>query len=144
MKKNTDELKKALSDSLDLSSFLKDQSDELLLRNIGAELEKLRREKGISKAALARRAGMSEYYLYQILKDRRKPSRDTLLCLCLGLSCTSEETQNLLRLCGYADLYVRIRRDAAFLYAFQENWDYSRLNDALYEMGEPLINQAGK
>lgn len=44
-----------------------------------------------TKAALARKAGMSEVYLHQVFSGRRKPSRDRLLCLCVGLGLNSRD-----------------------------------------------------
>ena len=59
---------------------------------------------------------MSEVYLHQVFSGRRSPSRDRLLCLCLGLEATLEETQELLRQAGFAQLYPRHKRDAVISY----------------------------
>ena len=139
MGQETQELQKALNESLDLSQFLQLHKGQMVQPDIGAQIEALRKERKLKKAELARRAGMSEYYLYQILKGHRKPSRDTILCLCLSLSCSETERKMLLEKSGYADLYVRVKRDAIFKYAFQEDWNCQQVNDALYECGEPLV-----
>ena len=48
------------------------------------------------KAELARRSGISEVYLHQVFAGRRNPSRDRLLCICVGLGITLDETQRML------------------------------------------------
>ena len=59
---------------------------------------------------------MSEVYLHQVFSGRRNPSRSRLLCLCFGLNASLEETQELLKQCGFAQLYPKDRRDAIILY----------------------------
>ena len=59
---------------------------------------------------------MSEIYLHQIFAGRRNPSRNRLLCLCYGLSASIDETQELLKLSGMAQLYPKRKRDAIIYY----------------------------
>ena len=93
--KNTDGLRQELMDSPDLTQFLS-QNEELFANKSVAELlTHLFEKKHISKAALAKQAGMSEIYLHQIFAGRRTPSRNRLLCLCYGLEASIEETQEL-------------------------------------------------
>ena len=91
-------------DSPDLTQFLS-QNEELFANKSVAELLTHLFEKNIIKGrALPSRPGMSEIYLHQIFAGRRTPSRNRLLCLCYGLEASIEETQELLRLCGIAEL----------------------------------------
>ena len=60
---------------------------------------------------------MSEIYLHQIFAGRRTPSRNRLLCLCYGLGATIEETQELLRLCGIAELIQSGNATLSFIMA---------------------------
>ena len=139
MGKKTGQLEKELSESIDLSGFLRENQEEFLTLEIReALMEKLRVRK-IPKSELARRAGMSEVYLHQILSGRRRPSRDRVICLCVGLNCSVEETRQMLRSCRYSELYARIRRDAVILFALEHGWDIHQLNDALFEEGEDPI-----
>ena len=99
-------------------------------------LESIRQTGGLRKTELAGKAGISEFYLYQILKGQRKPARDTLLAICLGLKCTEEQTGELLRRGGYSPLYVRFKRDSVVLYGIMHGWDVPKVNDMLCEQGE--------
>ena len=86
-KKNTDGLQQELMDSPDLTQFLSQNQEQFVNKNVAELLNHLFEKKNISKAALAKQAGMSEIYLHQIFAGRRNPSRNRLLCLCYGLEC---------------------------------------------------------
>ena len=94
MKKNTDELQKELTSAPDLSRFLSENEENFIDEPFCELLKALFEKSGLSKSALAKRAGTSDVYLYQIFSGGRVPSRDRTLCLCFGLSATLEETRN--------------------------------------------------
>ena len=70
---------------------------------------------------------------------RRNPSRSRLICLCFGLSATLEETQTLLKQCGYAQLYARDRRDAIILYGIVNGMSLFDVNDKLFSEEEETL-----
>ena len=115
-KKNTDGLQQELMDSPDLEQFLSQNQEQFVNKSVSELLNHLFEKKYISKAALAKQSGMSEIYLHQIFAGRRNPSRNRLLCLCYGLGASVEETQELLKLCGMAQLYPKLKRDAIMDY----------------------------
>ena len=100
-KKNTDNLQQELMNAPDLNQFLSQNQKQFVNPNVAELLNRLFERKNISKASLAKQAGMSEIYLHQIFAGRRNPSRNRLLCLCFGLDASVEETQELLKLCGW-------------------------------------------
>lgn len=76
---------------------------------------------------------------HQIISGRRQPSRDRLLCLCVGLGLTLEETKDFLKKARETDLYAKDRRDAIIMFAIVQGWDLGRINDSLYEDGEKTL-----
>ena len=108
-KKNTDNLQQELMNAPDLNQFLSQNQKQFVNPNVAELLNRLFERKNISKASLAKQAGMSEIYLHQIFAGRRNPSRNRLLCLCFGLDASVEETQELLKLCGMAQLYPKLK-----------------------------------
>ena len=118
-KKETDNLQQELMDSPDLTRFLSQNQDQFVNKSTAELLNLLFEKKNISKAALAKQSCMSEIYLHQIFAGRRNPSRNRLLCLCYGLEANVEETQELLKLCGMAQLYPKLKRDAIIYYGLQ-------------------------
>ena len=115
-KKNTDNLQQEMMNAPDLNQFLSRNQESFVNASVSELLNQLFERKNISKAALAKQDGMSEIYLHQIFAGRRKPSRNRLLCLCFGLEASVEETQELLKLCGMAQLYHKLKRDSIIYY----------------------------
>ena len=74
-KKNTGDLTQALMASADLNKYLSENDAILLHDGVAELLNELCLRKRLSKASLARAAGMSEVYLHQIISGRRSPSR---------------------------------------------------------------------
>ena len=81
-KKNTDGLQQELMDSPDLSQFLSQNQEQFENKSVAELLNRLFEKKHISKAALAKQAGMSEIYLHQIFAGRRN-HRGIVCCACV-------------------------------------------------------------
>ena len=139
MKKNTSDLQEELMNAPDLDRFLTDNEKNFNTSSIAENIENLFRKKKITKSALAKQSAISEVYLHQVLAGRRKPSRNRILCLCFGLSATLEESQNLLKQCGYAQLFPKDRRDAIIIYGIVHHMDLFAVNDKLYAEDEEAI-----
>lgn len=135
-KKNTDDLENELMSASNLSRFLSENQDSFNREEFSDLLQELFQKKGMSKAALAKRAGMSEVYLHQLFSGGRNPSRNRIICLCLGLSATLEEAQKLLRGSGNAELYAKDRRDAIIIYGLIHRMTVTEVNDRLFSEGE--------
>ena len=138
-KKNTDNLQQELMNAPDLNQFLSQNQKQFVNPNVAELLNRLFERKNISKASLAKQAGMSEIYLHQIFAGRRNPSRNRLLCLCFGLDASVEETQELLKLCGCAQLYPKNKRDAIILFGITHGKDLFEINDTLFEEEEETL-----
>ena len=137
--KNTDDLRQELMESADLEQFLTDNQENFDSGKVCELLDALFQKRRISKAALAKLSGMSEVYLHQVFSGRRNPSRNRLLCICFGLGATAEETQELLKHCGHAQLYPRSRRDAIILYGLTNGMDLFDVNDKLFTENEETL-----
>jgi len=137
--KNTNQLQKELTSAPDLSAFLEENQESFRTPDFADMLNQLFAKSGLTKAALAKKAGTSEVYLYQIFSGGRTPSRDRTLCLCFGLSATLEQAQCLLKQSGYAQLYVKDRRDAIIIYGLCNGMTLSGINDALFAQKEATL-----
>ena len=82
---------------------------------------------------------MSEVYLHQVFSGRRNPSRDRLLCLCIGMEVSLEETQQLLKQAAYAPLYPKQRREAIIAYGISHGMTLQQVNDKLFAEGEKTL-----
>ena len=137
--KTTSDLSSELMQESDIDSYLSSNQPYFSDESISELLVEMYQSKSISKAALARKAGMSEVYLHQVFSGRRNPSRDRLICLCIGLEATLEETQNVLKQAGYAQLYPKSRRDVIISYGLLHHMELSELNDKLFSENEKTL-----
>ena len=137
--KTTGDLKREMGEQPNLDAYLRENGSQFVDRSIGDLLDALYETKAVSKASLARRAGMSEVYLHQVFSGRRKPSRDRLLCICIGLGATLEETQRLLKRAAYAALYPRIRRDAISSHGIVHRMELEEINETLFLKNEKAL-----
>lgn len=137
--RTTENLWEELRNTDDLSQFLTDSKGDFRNETVPDVLNVLFQKKSISKASLAKRASMSEVYLHQVFAGQRNPSRNRLLCMCLGMSASLEETQEVLKLCGSAQLYIRNRRDAIISYGLLRGLSVQEVNDYLFSEKEATI-----
>ena len=137
--KDTNNLQQELMETATLDQFLSENQDNFNRDSICELLNRLFQKRRISKATLAKQSGMSEVYLHQVFSGRRNPSRNRLLCLCFGLNASLEETQELLKRCGFAQLYPKDRRDAIILYGILNGMDLFAVNDKLFAENEETL-----
>ncbi len=134
--KNTTELLRDLKKSAHFSDFVRKNEKSLRHDDFTRSFTRLFEQQGRSKAEIARAAGTSEAYLYQIISGHRTPSRNRLLCICIGIHTPVDEAQALLKQCGHAPLSAREKRDAAILYGLIHGLTLNEVNDSLFECGE--------
>ena len=137
--KPTDDLQNELMNEPSFDSYMNENRPFFSQQSVAELLTALYEQQDISKAALARKAGMSEVYLHQVFAGRRNPSRDRLLCLCVGLGVTLEETQRLLKQASYAQLYPKIKRDAIITHGVLHGTDLNDINDKLFSENEKTL-----
>lgn len=138
-KKTTDDLQQELMDDADIDSYIKKNEAVFVDKSVIELLAELYGRKSIPKAALAKQAAMSEVYVHQVFSGRRTPSRDRLLCLCIGLEATLPETQRLLKQAIYAQLYPANKRDAIIIHGIIHHTELHQINDKLFAEGEKTL-----
>ena len=136
--KSTGDLTGELTSTASFDAYLRANEPFFSEQGVAELLTQLYKTKDLTKAELARRSGISEVYLHQVFAGRRIPSRDRLLCICIGLSLTLEETQRMLTQGSYALLYPRTKRDAIIWGRFKDTlhkhfhyWESNNLSAAI-------------
>lgn len=137
--KSTSDLSQELMRDANIDHYIHENQSFFSDKSVSDLLSQLYEKKTMTKAALARKAGMSEIYLHQVFSGRRNPSRDRLLCLCIGLGCSLEETQRLLQQASYAQLYPWIKRDAIISHGILHGTDLNDINDKLFSENEKTL-----
>lgn len=138
-KKSTDDLSQELMSQPNLDQYITENEAYFTDVDMSVFLSRLYDRCGFTKAELARRSGMSEVYLHQVFSKRRKPSRDRLLCVCIGMGAGLEEIQELLRRAGYAPIYPRLKRDAIISHGILHGTPLTEINDKLFAQDEKTL-----
>ncbi|MBQ7971699.1 MAG: hypothetical protein IJ294_05065 [Clostridia bacterium] len=135
VKKKTNDLMKNLSSDQNLDRYLKENEGELISEEISTYLNQLVAARGLKKTQILKDAEMNEIYGYQIFAGSRKPSRDKLICLCVGMGLSLEELNQALKYAGELPLYPRSARDSVLIAGILRGDRVMKLNQALYDYG---------
>lgn len=133
--KSTQELFDALSGTADLNRFLEENRNQFDPRHLSEFLQQYMREKGVKRGDVIRASQLNEVYAYQILNGTKEPARDKVICLLLAIGITVQQAQTLLKVCGYAPLYAKDKRDCVLLYAVEHQWSVLQTNIELESRG---------
>ncbi len=137
--KSTDDLYQELMSTSKLDAYIKNNQEQFSNQNVAELLTKLYENYPLTKAELARQSEMSEVYLHQVFSGRRKPSRDRLLCLCIGMKLSLEDSQHLLKCARYAQLYPKSRRDTIISFGLLHGFSLYEVNDKLFAENEKTL-----
>lgn len=139
MGKSTTELEKALQECSEFKNFYDENRESFSDGDFVRMLNDLMNAREMKSAVLFMRSGIGSVYGYQILNGIRRPKREKVLCLSLGLELTLEETQKLLHAGGYAPLYVKNTRDCVVTYAICNRLNVEQTNAMLFEYDEETL-----
>ena len=137
--KSTDDLKQELMSDPDIGSYIRKNESCFVSRSVTELLTEFYERRNMTKSQLARKSNMSEVYLHQVFAGRRKPSRNKILCMCIGMELSIEDTQRLLKEAAYAQLYPRIRREAIIYHGIVHHTPLDEINAKLFEADEKAL-----
>ena len=137
--KDTMTLQSELRHSENVEQFMEANQSEFDLLSMAEYSNELLKKYKVEKSDVVKRGGFTGTYLYHIFDGTKNPSRDKLIQLALGFPLTVEETQKLLRLGGYAELYVRDSRDAFLMFGIEKKYELAEVNELLYKNQKKTI-----
>ena len=142
MKKTTQELLDLMKNSRSYNDYFSANQDSIGQDHmkIDRALNALLVQKAKSKAEVIAKSGIETHYAYQIFSGSKTPTRDKVIMLCVGFGLTMEETQRILKITGYAQLYSKEERDNVVLFGLTKQLSIIDINDLLYEMRLELLN----
>ena len=117
---NTDTLMKRLLKANDLDTYLQGNDSYLQVPDFYTLRKSYCEQREMLPAQVIEQSQIERTYGYQLFNRTRRPSRDKVILLALGLGLSVDETQRLLRSAGKSQLYPRLKRDAVILYGIQK------------------------
>lgn len=130
--KSTDELNHEIKNATNIEDYLSENKTALLAGTLSEQLNLLLAQKGLKKADVLHDSQLGKAYIYQIFSGQKVPSRDKLIAIAFGLHLSENETQKLLKLSGYRELYARDERDAIILFTLQRGKTIFDANELLF------------
>ena len=140
MKKSTGELLDTMKKKSSFSSYAASISESFIEENTPhIALNALLKEKHLKKSDIIKASGLNRTYAYDIISGRKTPTRDKILMLCLAMQLSMDETQRLLYISGYPQLYAKVKRESAILFALEKHLSVMETNHLLYEMEDEVL-----
>ena len=134
-KVHTNTLMRRLFKANDLDAYMKGNEGQFRSPDFPALLRELCEERGLLPAHVIDKAQIERTYGHQLFNGTRRPSRDKVLQLAVGLGLDVDQTQKLLRAAGKSQLYPRLRRDAVILYGIQKGLSIADVQEGLAKYG---------
>lgn len=138
MNVSTTELLNRLTQVDDVKMFINEYEDEFLKLSCTEFLNELLVSRNMKLSDVVKHSGQSDY-VYKVFRGERKPSRDIVLAIAVGMSLPVDEAQLLLRISKLAALDPRDKRDSVIIYGLKENLDIHKINDLLFELNEQTL-----
>ena len=147
MKKTTRELEDVLlnTHSEYVDQVIESEKSNIFDLQFSNYFKDLLLQKKITQQKLFIDSDISEKYGYKILSgEKHTKQRDTILRLCYAGHFNVDETNRALTLYGMAPFYVRLKRDALLMVAFNDRvGDILDLNEYLIRNGEKPLKNTG-
>lgn len=139
--KSTKELMDELMKSHNISDYLKTNSEHMISDELPTYLSNILEKKGLVKSAVIKKSELSEVMGYQIFSGIRNPSRDSLICICVAMALDLDETQEILKIAGFASLYSKNKRDCIIINGIVNQKSVAQINESLYDNTENTLNK---
>ena len=139
LKKPTDDLMNELLKANNIGEYLKDNSQYMVSEELSTYLNNIISKKALVKSEVIKKTEFSEVMGYQIFSGTRLPSRDSLICICVAMEMTLDETQAILKIAGFAALYPKTKRDSVIIRGISEGKSVAGINEELYNLGEKTL-----
>ena len=130
-----------IDDESNLDNFLSNTLNNAKNIRLCEYLEKVFKEKKLSKSTVIKNADIDRTYGYEILRGDKKPSRDKILQLCIGANFTLDETNKVLKIGNCGELYPKIMRDSVIIFALNKNLNIVRTNELLFSYNVSLLGE---
>ncbi len=136
---DTQKLMRLLRENDNFDQFLESGGEAITNPTLTMYLLTLLEESGLSIAQVSDSALLSQPFAYQVFSGVRKPGRNALLSIALGMRLDLQSVQRLLTLAQKGALYPRVRRDAAIIYAIEHGFTLEQADELLRQLGEPSL-----
>ncbi len=124
-----------ISNDKALNDFIKDVDGNYPL-TFSEYIKKIMIDRGLYKIDISKLSLIDRSYTSQIIEGTKKPGRDKVLAIAIGLKLSIDETQKALKLAGLNELYPKSKRDSIIIFAINQKMNVMDTNAELARYGE--------
>ncbi len=110
--------------------------EELIKQNPAPDfyllIDSLLKERNLKRSDLILHLNFERTYGYQILNGTRIPTKKQIILMGLYLCLSTEQVQQLLKICGRECLYARNVEDAKVIFALEHHYSYEKAMQFIY------------
>ena len=139
IKRPTDEMMQNLLKANNIEEYMKENSGAFVDLTISQFLSEYINSRSLIKSHVIKTAEISEIFGFQVFSGTRKPSRNTLLSLCIAMNMTLDEVQSALKIAQFAPLYPKNKRDSIIILGISKGKGVCEINNELYDNGEETL-----
>ena len=102
------------------------------------ELGKLIEQKGVSVLSIVEQTNVSKSYINKLRNPSErnvKPSRHVIINIALSIGATLDETNHLLKLARYQELYTRDKAESIIIWGMLKHLSGAQIREMLYDRG---------
>ena len=140
-KVSTDSLLKKILRTKNLNAFLQQNDPHLRPEAFPELLRSCCEKRGLIPERVIQQAQIDRTYGHQLFNGTRRPSRDKVLQLALGMGLSLEETQQLLQAAGRSPLYPRLKREAVLIFCLKNGYDMMETQEILGKYEITLLGE---
>ena len=139
MPKTTDELYSELTQAQSLREFQQRNKNEARPPQAMEYLQALLKGRGMKPSQATSKAQIDDSYGRRLFNGQLHPGRKHLLLYAFAAGLTLDETQNLLKYAGFAQLYARDPREQLIIYALNNQLSIMETDAMLDDMHFKLL-----
>lgn len=124
-----------------IEGYIEENEKEFLNCSFAEYITQICREKSLIPERVIKESSIDRTYGHQIFNGTRRPSRDKVLLIALGMHLSNDETRRLLQVAGRNQLYPRIKRDAVLLFAIENKMNLDKTQELLLSLNEKELGE---
>jgi len=135
MPKTTQKILNQLTEDITFTEILEENKGSFSYKTIGEYISDAIHKNNTTKARLIRESGINKRFFFDILANKKRPSRRYIIRIFLALELNLTDVQWYLKATDYPQLYARDKRDAVIIYCLNHNIKVEECNKMLNKVG---------
>jgi len=135
MPNTTEKILNQLTEDKTFTEILEENKGSFSYKTIGEYISDAIHKNNTTKARLIRESGINKRFFFDILANKKRPSRRYIIRIFLALELNLTDVQWYLKATDYPQLYARDKRDAVIIYCINHNIKVEECNRMLNKVG---------